>query len=77
MNAEINASDAWSFPADRMISLANDWGIVGADLNDFTFEQDSEDPNLVHALWNIDGKEKDITLKFIETSEGYLFEKLD
>ena len=77
MNAEINASDAWSFPADHMISLANDWGIVGADLNDFTFEQDSEDPNLVHVLWNIAGKEKDITLKFIETSEGYLFEKLD
>lgn len=76
-NAEINASDMWSFPADHMISLANEWGIVGADVDDFTFEQDSEDSNLVHVLWEIDGKEKDITLKFIETSDGYLFEELD
>ncbi|MCL7748005.1 lipoprotein [Halalkalibacter alkaliphilus] len=77
LNASINHSDDWSFPADHMISIANERNIVGMDLSDFTYEQDEDNPRLVTVTWNEeDGTERSMLLNFNQTSDGYFFVKL-
>jgi hypothetical protein len=74
LNAKVNHSDLFSFPPDHMMEMANDYDLVGKDLNEFTFEQDPDNERRIVVTWEReDGKELDWGLVFNKEKEGYFF----
>jgi hypothetical protein len=74
--AKVNMSDAWSYPADHMINLANEKNLVGKDPNDLSYKELEE--QFVKVSWmDNEGDEHVWYLKFNQTNKGYFFVKID
>jgi hypothetical protein len=74
--AQVNMSDAWNYPPEHMINLANDRNLVGKDIDKFVFKELSD--QFIKVSWkDQEGNESAWYLKFNQTDKGYFFVKID